>query len=156
MKKAFLLCAVLALALPCPAVEAGTSYGTGVTVRSVTPISDILAGPSSFIGKTVKIRGLVVDVCSARGCWMELAGDGPRQALRVKVEDGVIVFPADATGRRAVAQGKVRLQTLDRQRYVAWKKHLAEETGTAFDETAIDDGPFQLVEIAGTGAAIGD
>jgi hypothetical protein len=45
------------------------------------------------------------------GCWMTLApagvtGDTPA-TLRLKVDDGVIVFPVSAKGRTAVAQGVV-------------------------------------------------
>ena len=45
------------------------------------------------------------------GCWMTLApagaaGEHPA-TLRLKVEDGVIVFPVSARGRTAVAQGVV-------------------------------------------------
>ena len=45
------------------------------------------------------------------GCWMTLAPDGAAgdkpATLRLKVDDGVIVFPVSARGRTAVAQGVI-------------------------------------------------
>ncbi len=130
-------------------------YGSAVTVTEPTPIAAILDSPAEYDGRLVRVEGKVSGVCAMAGCWMELE-DEARRRVRIKVEDGVIVFPADAVGRKAVAQGKARVETLSRERYVAWRKHLAEETGTTFDEAAVGDGPFQVVQIAGTGAAIGD
>jgi hypothetical protein len=147
--------ALLLGAVSAPLGAAGAVYGEAVTVTEPTPIAAILGAPADYAGRVVRVEGKVSGVCAMAGCWMEIA-DEARRSIRIKVDDGVIVFPADATGRRAVAQGKVELQTLDRERYVAWRKHLAEEMGTSFDETSIGDGPFQLVQIAGSGAEIGD
>jgi hypothetical protein len=43
------------------------------------------------------------------GCWMALApADGPAgTTVLLKVDDGVVVFPVTAKGRRATAQGVV-------------------------------------------------
>lgn len=107
-----MLFAVLAvLVVVSSGAVAGTLYGGGVTVERASSISDILVEPGSYVGKTVKVTGKVVDVCAHRGCWMDLAGDKPGQAIRVKVEDGVIVFPASARGRHATVQGAVEMMT---------------------------------------------
>jgi hypothetical protein len=48
------------------------------------------------------------------GCWMALAPDQTTQGakdgstLMIKVDDGVIVFPVSAKGKRAAAQGVVQ------------------------------------------------
>lgn len=49
--------------------------------------------------------------------------------LRVKVDDDVIVFPRDAEGRWAVAEGTVAVQDLTREQYTGWLRHLADEQG---------------------------
>ena len=144
---------VLAASSVCAAAPA--VYGAAVTVTEPTPIAAILEAPTEHAGRVVRVEGKVSGVCAMAGCWMELEDEAQRR-IRIKVEDGVIVFPADAVGQKAVAQGTVRLETLSRERYVAWRKHLAEETGAPFDEAAVGDGPFQVVEIAGSGAAIGN
>ena len=46
-------------------------------------------------------------VCAHEGCWMALSADGRADGptLRLKVDDGVIVFPVTAKGHKAVAEG---------------------------------------------------
>ena len=111
MKRALWILVAGFLIFPSGAV-AGTGYGSGVTLEKATSVSDIFARPDAYSGKTVKVTGKVVDVCEHRGCWMDLAGDKPDETIRVKVEDGVIVFPASARGRQATVQGVVEMMKL--------------------------------------------
>jgi hypothetical protein len=100
--------AVVATVLPI-AAQQGTKYGTGVALKAVTPIDKLLADPKAYVGKTVRVNGVVKDVCTMAGCWMELVPDqaDPKTAkpIRIKVEDGVIVFPQEAKGKKASAEG---------------------------------------------------
>lgn len=131
------------------------SYGSGVTLAEATAVAAILDQPGAFVGKEVRIEGEVEAVCEMAGCWMEIqAADGVR-TLKVKVKDGEIVIPVSAKGKRAVAQGKVEDLEMSRAKYVQHRKHLAKETGAAFDEASLSgDGPFHVYQLAGTGAEI--
>ena len=102
------LALLLALA-PGPAAADDTTYGTGVTLDAATPIETVIADPGAFAGKTIRVEGVVTAVCAHMGCWMTLAPAATPEAatLRIKVDDGVVVFPVSAKGRRAVAQGVV-------------------------------------------------
>ena len=73
-------------------------YGDGVELEESMKISALLMFPDGYVGKTVRVEGRIVGVCAKRGCWMELAGDREFESMRIKVDDGVIVFPADAKG----------------------------------------------------------
>jgi hypothetical protein len=81
--------------------------GAGVTDRTATPIADLYAKPDSFVGKTVRLEGVVTAVCTEMGCWMALAPEAtPEQTVRFKVDHGVgIVFPLSARGKAASAEG---------------------------------------------------
>ncbi len=153
MWKRILLC-ILTLTLATAAIAADReSYGEGVDLKATTPIRDIVADPEAWAGKMVRVEGKVAGVCPKKGCWMELESlDGDH--VRVKVEDDVIVFPKEAEGRWAVAQGKVDVQDMSRDQYTGWMRHMAEEQGEEFDEASIGDGPYQIVQIKGTGAEI--
>lgn len=85
------------------------TFGGGVTLPAVTPLASVIARPAEFEGKAVRVEGVVTAVCELAGCWMALApsAGASGQTLRFKVEDGVIVFPLSARGRRASAQGIV-------------------------------------------------
>jgi hypothetical protein len=137
-----------------PVVYAGESYGSGVKVPEATPISKILADPDAYVGKTVRIEGKVLDVCPMKGCWMELAGEDGKESLKVKVDDGVIVFPLDSKGKLAVAEGTVEAIPMTKEQYVGWLEHLAEERGEKFDAASVGDGPFRVLQLKGTGARI--
>lgn len=152
---AFLALALLAL-LAAASAGAGESYGKGVALAEATPIAAIVADPDAWVGKTVRVEGRVADVCPMRGCWMELAAEGSSHVVRIKVDDGVIVFPSDAAGRPAVAEGVVKAIEMSREDYLGWLAHLAEERGESFDAEAaeIGDGPFRLIQIQATGAEI--
>lgn len=130
-----------------------TRYGAGVDQPTTTAIRDILKDPTAWAGKIVRVEGKVTGVCAMKGCWMEVeSAEGER--LRIKVDDGVIVFPSEAQGRHAVAQGAVEVRELGREQYVGWLRHLAEEQGQSFDEASVGDGPYRIVQLRGTGAEI--
>ena len=144
---------LLLAAAPGAAGEAEV-YGDGVELEETTRITDILADPDAYIGQTVRVDGGVLDVCPRKGCWIQVGDE--QSSIQIKVEDGVIVFPAEAKGRLAAAQGQVEAVEMTREKYLGWLAHEAEERGEEFDpETAeIGDGPYRIIRIKGTGARI--
>lgn len=150
LRRSLILMAVLLIPVVCGA----ETYGGGVAVPEATPIARILADPDAYVGKTVRIEGKVLDVCPMKGCWMELAQEGDGSSLRVKVDDGVIVFPVTAKGRLAVAEGVLEAIPMTRESYVGWMEHLAEERGKTFDASTVGEGPFRILQLKGTGARI--
>jgi hypothetical protein len=84
---------------------ADTKLGKPLALKQPTPIATLLAHPEDYAGKTVQVKGKITEVCQMMGCWMELTND-ENQRIRIKVNDGEIVFPKDAAGRTAVAEGK--------------------------------------------------
>jgi hypothetical protein len=97
---------VIAMAGLAPAGELdGTTYGSGVTIADPTPIATLLSKPDGFVGQKVRVDGVITGVCEKRGCWMQLTDPDTGQGVRIKVEDGVIVFPYESMGHRAAAEG---------------------------------------------------
>lgn len=82
-----------------------TSYGGGVTLEKATPITTLLASPSDYVGQKVRVEGVITGVCKKRGCWMQITDPESGEGVRIKVEDGVIVFPYTAMGKTASAEG---------------------------------------------------
>jgi hypothetical protein len=83
----------------------GTRYGDGVTIDEPIPIDTLLTEPDGYVGKKVRVDGVITGVCKKRGCWMQVTDPDTGQGVRIKVEDGVIVFPYESLGHRAAAQG---------------------------------------------------
>ncbi|MDB4961248.1 MAG: hypothetical protein JWP01_1247 [Myxococcales bacterium] len=136
-----------------PTALEGQKIGAGVTLADSVAIDAILADPVAFKGKTVRVEGMITDVCPKRGCWMELAGSGPGQKLRFKVTDGEMVFPMDAKGTRAVAQGEVSVRELTLEQSKAHAEYQAKEYGIAYDPASITK-PTSIVQIDGTGVVL--
>lgn len=83
------------------------NFGKELTLTEKTSVAQILETPADYEGKKVLIEGTVVSVCEMRGCWIEVAAEEGYEKIRVKVEDGVIVFPMEAKGKKAVVEGEV-------------------------------------------------
>jgi hypothetical protein len=110
------------------AAAAPESFGRGVSLAETTPIDHIVARPGDFEGKTVRVEGTVAAVCTHMGCWMSLTPDAKGSAnLMIKVDDGVIVFPVSAKGKRASAQGVVQRVTADAEGQSAAEEHAKAE-----------------------------
>ncbi len=102
MKKLFVAVLLLAVTF----VQAKEQkFGKEITLKEKSKVSAILASPDKFEGKAVLVEGKVLGVCEDAGCWIEVAGDKKGEKIKVKVEDGVIVFPKDSKGKTAVVEG---------------------------------------------------
>ena len=133
--------------------DEGKIYGKGISLKDTTKISDILAKADENIGKTFLVEGRIVDVCKKRGCWMELASDKEFESIRVKVNDGEIVFPLSAKGKLAKVEGVLEKLELTKEQTIMWKKHQAEEQGEAFDSTCVYEAT-SIYRLKGIGAVI--
>jgi predicted small lipoprotein YifL len=134
-----------------PTEVKGQTFGAGVKLADTTPIETILAEPKKFAGQTVRVQGMVTDVCPKRGCWFEMAGTKPGQKLRFKVTDGEMVFPPDAKGKTAVAEGVVAVKDLSLEESKEYAKYQAEEYKLPYDPANVTE-PMSIVRIDGTGA----
>ena len=120
---------------------------------ATTPIGEILRDPDGWVGKRVRIAGEISGVCTKQGCWMDLTSTDDA-TLRVKVDDVVIVFPQEGVGHLAQAEGKIEILDLERDKYEAWLRHVAEEEGRAFNPAAVGETPYRIVRLRGLGAEI--
>ena len=129
------------------------TFGNKLTLLNVTNISEILAEPEKFVGKKVLVKGMVVDVCAKRGCWMYLASDKPFEKIQIKVLDGVIVFPMSARGKEALVEGEIEALNYSKEDAIAWLQHMAEEKGESFDSASVTSG-MTIYRIKALGAEI--
>lgn len=151
------LIATLALCLTAtlPALGQSLDFGAPVDAGNITKISTLMASPDSYLDKQVTIEGTIVAVCEKRGCWMKIASDKRFQNLRVKVNDGEMVFPLSAKGSTAIATGKLQKLEFDLERTRKMKAHWAEEKGETFDPASVTE-PMVIYQLAPTGVSILD
>ena len=138
-------------------LSAGTvmakTFGDGVQLSNATSVTELLENGDSYVGKRVQVRGMIVDVCESRGCWVYVAGDKPFEKIRVKVKDGEIVFPLEARGIDAVVEGTLEKFDLSREEVIQRRRHHAEERGEDFDPATVTSGET-FYQIRGLGAQI--
>ncbi|MHC4136090.1 MAG: DUF4920 domain-containing protein [Planctomycetota bacterium] len=163
-KPALWLGLVLAVAAGCGDSPSGdadraslpeTVYGKGVECTLSVKVSELSDNIDRYVGKRVRIEGLVTDVCPKRGCWIELASDREYESLLFKVQDGVIVFPMSMKGKYAVADGVARKVELDLEQTRRYLAHKAEEKGETFDPATVKE-PITYVRLDGVGALVRD
>ena len=144
-----------ALSASAALAQSTKDYGKPLTLKVTTPISSILANPTAYEGKRVQVEGTIVEVCEERGCWIRIASDKDFEAIRFKVEDGVITFPQEAKGRLALAEGVVAIMSYTREQAIEQAREMAKERGTlaSFDPSRIK-GPVTDVQITGEGARV--
>ena len=101
-----LFCAAV-LALGTLSAGQDTKLGAGVTLKDATPLKALSEKPADYVGKTVRVDGVATAVCEDMGCWLAIAPEGDLKGVtvRLKVEDGVIVFPLSAKGKKVSAEG---------------------------------------------------
>jgi hypothetical protein len=134
-------------------VAAGKVYGEGVSAPDTMLVSELLADPEVHIGKTVRVKGTAVGVCAHRGCWINIASDKEGETVRVKVKDGVIVFPPEIVGDMVVAEGVWTANELTMEQTKKVCAAQAREEGKEFNEDEVTT-CMTLYQISGTGAVV--
>lgn len=151
--KRLLLTILLLLPLPGFVLAEEIKLGEPLTLTEVTKVSEINKNSDKYIGKRVLIEGMIINVCAARGCWMDISSDVPFEKIQVKVVDGEIVFPMEAKGRTARVEGIAEELKLSKEEAVELARHQAMESGDTFDPATIT-GPVNFLRIRGLGAVI--
>ncbi len=129
------------------------NFGKAVDKKRLTPISKLIAEAKNYKDKEVTIKGMVTNVCSMRGCWMEFASDKEYQTLKIKVRDGDMVFPLSAKGKTAYAVGTINSQTYSKEELVAMAEARAKKYGKPADLSKIT-GPKTFVNFVPSGVTI--
>lgn len=128
------------------------TYGNGVKEETpLVSIETLMADPEAYLGKVVKVKGEVKEVCPMAGCWMDIAAGDSK--VRIKVKDGEIVFDQQLEGKQILAEGTVYKFDLTQEQAVSYFKHMAEEKNEPFDAAAITEGTT-IYQIGGIGAVL--
>ena len=90
------------------------SFGTPMKLSDAdaVPVQKLLAEPTAYDGKYVRVSGIVKNVCPKKGCWLTLHDEKTNQNLFVKFPDpeqGRLI-PMDAVGKPAIVEGTVKVK----------------------------------------------
>jgi Domain of unknown function (DUF4920) len=101
----------------------GSKFGAKVTSKgAVTPdeLGNLLTDKKEA---DVKIKGKVVEVCKAEGCWLRM--ETPTGNMLIKMKDHAFLVPLVLNGKTIVAEGVATVK----ETTVEMLKHYAEDAG---------------------------
>ena len=131
------------------------TYGSPVTGESLKQVelARVLESPDAYSGRTIEIRGEVVEVCQRRGCWIRMAptGSNNKQGVFVKFTcpiEGERLIPMTALGQPVRVEGTLIVETISE----AERRHYASDAGATSEEIGNIVGSATQIRIA-SGAA---
>lgn len=138
--KKIILSSIVFSLLTFSAFAKDTKFGPDLTIKNKTNVSEILVKPELFVGKNLLIEGVALDVCKERGCWIKISSDKKKQSIKIKVDDGDMVFPADSIGKNIKAEGSIYKVEISKEDIIEMEKEKAKNKSTKFDPKSIKEG----------------
>jgi hypothetical protein len=110
----------------------------------VVPLETVLENPSDYVKTPVVVEGVIEKGCTRKGCWIQLAPESGKQAMRVTFKDYGFFVPLDSKGLDARAEGVTSIKVLPKKEV----DHLESE-GAKFTRNA--DGSANEVSFVASG-----
>lgn len=114
---------------------------------SLAELGQLLADTDTL--KAVSVKGQVVEVCQAKGCWMTIAGD---DEMMVKFKDYGFFMPKDIAGREVIMSGEAYYAITP----VEELQHYAEDAGKSAEEIAAITEPKKELKFMASGVLLLD
>lgn len=125
----------------------GFLYGAEINAElKILNVADIWADTSAFAGKTVVLKGSMIEICRTGGCWTVLS-DGTNNIRALTQHKFIMPKDMDITGKVAVVEGVFSIKEITEDQ----AKHFAEEAGT---DPNLITGPQKMYRILATGIKI--
>ena len=133
MKRIMLAAAALVFTLTlnaqgAPSAKPGVTYGEVSEKGTIVTANDI---ESKMVDNKYegKVKGKVVEVCKAMGCWAKLQKEDG-STIMIKVKDHEFAMPEDIVGKIVLAEGTAQVKETS----VNMLKHYAEDAGKSKEE----------------------
>lgn len=134
MKKIVLFIAVLFITVslmaqpPKGPAKKGMNFGFKTTIEGAVAANELSTVLTDKTSADVKVKGKVVEVCKAEGCWIRMeTASGP---MLIKMKDHAFTVPLALNGKTIVAEGTAELKITT----VEMQKHYAEDAGKSREE----------------------
>lgn len=98
-----------------------------------------------------QVKGKVVEVCKAEGCWIRLQkADG--SSMMVRAKDHAFLMPENIVGKTVLIEGSATIKEVTEE----LRKHYAEDAGKSKEEIARIKGPEKDVQFSAKGVKVLD
>lgn len=129
MKKIFYLLFAIVLVACSSNQETFESFGEEISSENSITTNRLLSEVNE-VEAAFKVKGVVEEVCQAKGCWMTLRND-QGASIRITFKDYDFFVPKDISGREVILEGVAFQEKLEED--VA--KHYADDGGVEYDES---------------------
>jgi len=128
----------------------GVVYGQVSEEKNVVPVDELKNKlvDNKFEGQ---VKGKVVEVCQAEGCWIRIErADGT--AMLVRAKDHAFLMPSNIVGKTVLIEGSAVVKEVSE----AQRRHYAEDSGKSKEEIEKIKGPETDVQFAAKGVKVLD
>jgi hypothetical protein len=128
----------------------GVVYGEVAEEKTTVSPDEISAKlvDNKFEGQ---VKGRVVEVCKAEGCWIRLQkADG--SSMMVRSKDHAFLMPENIVGKTVLVDGSAMVKEVSEE----MRKHYAEDAGKSKAEIAKIKGPDKDVQFSARGVKVLD
>ncbi len=153
MKRIFTIILTICFFAASIVFAAEQKVGKPISIEKETKVSEILQQTEELVGKQVLVKGTIIDMCTKRGGWMEVAGDKQFTKIYIDAKNADFKFPLDSIGKTALIQGEVVKKVLTEEQQLYMLEHAANERGIAVDKSSVK-GPKTEYQIIAVGAVI--
>jgi len=154
MKRIFFLIPFLFVALlmtaqpPKGPASKGMNFGAKTSVEGAVNADELSALLGDKGNTTVKVKGKVVEVCKAMGCWLKMqTANGP---MLIKMKDESFGVPLAVNGKTIVAEGTAIFKEIS----VESLRHYAEDAGKTKTEVEAIKEPKKELVMQATGILV--
>jgi hypothetical protein len=154
MKKIFLLFAIMVATLdgiaqpPEGPANKGMNFGIATSEKGAVNANDLSLMINANEPKEIKVKGKVVEVCKAEGCWLKM--ETPSGTMMVRMKDHSFFVPVSMNGKTIVADGTATLKETS----VEMLRHYAEDGGKSKEEIAAIKEPKKEIVLQAKGILV--
>ena len=156
MKKIFLPVLIF-LALGAAAQDKEKTPASKGVVYGIVSVEKTALSPDEIKNKLVddkfegQVKGKVVEVCKAEGCWIRLEkADG--SSMMVRAKDHAFLMPENIVGKTVLIEGYATVKEVSEE----MRKHYAEDAGKSKEEISKIKGPEKDIQFAAKGVKVLD
>ncbi len=126
----------------------GMKFGTATAAKNAVDVKDLPNLITSAVPKKVKVKGKVVEVCKAEGCWLRMETASGNMMIRMK--DHKFFVPVSMQGKTIIADGTATLKETS----VDMLRHYAEDAGKSKEEIAAIKEPKKEIVLQAKGILV--
>ena len=133
---------------PAGPASKGMNFGMVTSETNAINVDELPALLAVKQPRDIKVKGKVVEVCQAEGCWLRMQTTGGTIMIRMK--DHAFFVPVDMNGKTIIADGTAS----QKETSVATLRHYAEDAGKSASEIAAIKEPKKEIELQAKGILV--